>query len=107
MYKFGWAIDVDDYIKYVQRQVEIDGLKHCSARRGGLLEIEDREDFKDHSTCCVQDSSRSGIFDHQETLSEWKRHGLYVKMALKCNDFASLYTSYSSDLRLLQSLIKL
>lgn len=30
-----------------------------------------------------RDSSRSGIFDHQETLSEWKRHGLCVKVALK------------------------
>lgn len=39
MYKFGWAVAVDDYIKSVQRQVEIDGLKHCSARRGGLLEV--------------------------------------------------------------------
>ncbi|RMC18680.1 hypothetical protein DUI87_04576 [Hirundo rustica rustica] len=43
-----------DYIKYVQRQVEIDGLKHCSAHRDGLLEIEDREDFKGHSMCCEQ-----------------------------------------------------
>lgn len=30
-----------------------------------------------------RDSSRPGIFHHQETGSEWKRHGLYVKVALK------------------------
>lgn len=34
--------------------------------------------------CAVsRDNSRSGILHYQETLSEWKRHRLYVKVALQ------------------------
>lgn len=33
--------------------------------------------------CAVsRDSSRCGVLQQQETLSEWKRHGWYVKVGL-------------------------